>query len=236
MSDYIITNGELYHYGVPGMKWGRRKAMGYAKVVDSNRSMAGKWDEKAQKATSKGKLGKASKYTNKADISRAEAAKYQQKIDKMAEKRYSKAGVKAGKADYYRDKANQEYQKHDRNAKVLEKAAKNYEKQGYVFRAEASRKAAAALRARGMNVREEQLKIAESYMKRSNKLNEKAGNFATATRSSLGKDKINSIINQSKKKGYDSAKSTDEYQRERELEERLGENGYAAYNRIRGMS
>lgn len=27
MRDYIIHNGELYHYGVPGMKWGHRKSL-----------------------------------------------------------------------------------------------------------------------------------------------------------------------------------------------------------------
>ena len=25
MSDYVISDGELCHYGVKGMKWGRRK-------------------------------------------------------------------------------------------------------------------------------------------------------------------------------------------------------------------
>ena len=29
MTDYVIYNGELYHHGVPGMKWGVRKSYDY---------------------------------------------------------------------------------------------------------------------------------------------------------------------------------------------------------------
>lgn len=32
MSDYVIANGELYHYGVKGMKWGVRKKYDYTDV------------------------------------------------------------------------------------------------------------------------------------------------------------------------------------------------------------
>ena len=32
MSNYIVANGELYHYGVKGMKWGVRKKYDYTDV------------------------------------------------------------------------------------------------------------------------------------------------------------------------------------------------------------
>ena len=181
MSNYTIVNGELYHYGVKGMKWGRRKAVA------------------------------------------------------KAERKYARAGKHLGKADYYREKGDNAYQQHERNAKVFDKAAKKYESQGSVFKAEASRKAAAALRQRGANVRAESIKVAESWTKSGNKLNQKADKFATKKRCDLGKAKIDSIMKESKKKGYNSAKNIDTAQREAEIEERLGSNGYNTYNRLRGI-
>lgn len=57
MSDYIIYNGELCHYGVVGMRWGHRKSQKYANKAARYETKAAKYEAKA-----KSKAAKAANY------------------------------------------------------------------------------------------------------------------------------------------------------------------------------
>ena len=229
-----LPEDELMHYGVKGMKWGVRRARKLQSKANIARDSAKEWDEMAGYARAKGKVKKADKYSANAAEDRADAAKYQAKANRKVEKRYAKAGRVAGEAAFERDKGDQEYKRHNESAKVFDKAAAKYEKQGSYFKAEASRKSAEALRARGENIRAAQYELADGYLKRSNKLNKKADEFAKSTDINLGKKKVDSILSEWKKKGYDDAKEWDEINREMETEELLGSTGYDVYNKLRG--
>lgn len=182
MPDYTIVNGELYHYGVKGMRWGHRKAQArYAK-----------------------KLGRAAR--------------------------------KMGAAEYEREQGLAAYNKHNNNAKVFDKAAKSYEAKGQYFKAEASRKAANALRARGENVKASHDRMADAYMKRAAKLQEKANTYATKKRVDTGKKLVDSIISENKQKGYDRRSRWVDMNKEYETRKKLGDDGYEVYNKIRGKS
>ena len=78
MSNYIIHNGELYHYGVKGMKWGvRRERAKRARVAASTRIINSKQLKQLEKM--KRKRDKKAKYeedTTKLDAKIKAANKY----------------------------------------------------------------------------------------------------------------------------------------------------------------
>lgn len=96
MSDYMIVNGELYHHGVKGMKWGRRRYQN----KDGSLTPAGKkryadsdglttWDKEKQ-------LKSTYKTEKKAAGSRAEKKeakkRYNDKLEGLYDKNYKMKG------------------------------------------------------------------------------------------------------------------------------------------------
>lgn len=196
MSYHILTaDGHLYHcdsagdelchYGVPGMKWGQRKAL-------------------------------------------KRTARYEKKL--------SRAGRRFGAADYERSQGDEAMRKHEHNAKVLDKAAKKYESEGKLFRAEAARKSAAALRSRGANIKAGHDADARRIEARAEKLQNKANKYATKKKVDLGKSKADDILNRSKNVGFNEAKSWAEFGKRMEIESKYGANALSAYDKIRGKS
>ena len=88
----FISEDELYHHGVKGMKWGHRKQKLISKANNARES-AKEWDEMAKYAAQKGKTNRAAKYKKNAAADRADASKY----EKQASGKNVKKKVTTGK-------------------------------------------------------------------------------------------------------------------------------------------
>lgn len=93
MSEFYIENGELYHYGIPGMKWGVRRS-----VAQLQRAR-GKLETRTEKLKSSVRYMKTqeSKYTAKSEKYKQSNAKYESRI--------AKASAKKAEYDYKLNKA-----------------------------------------------------------------------------------------------------------------------------------
>lgn len=155
MSNYILTaDGELYHYGVPGMKWGQRKASyaseqsAYKQARKDYRAARKNYRRETRGFRSMGIKGiaratAAEKKLNAADLKRIDAkAKYKgakSKDSAKAEfntyrKEMQKTGLAGSAADKYSGGKSTTLYKHLKSTKgkaYADKVQKKVEKRAY---------------------------------------------------------------------------------------------------------
>lgn len=86
MSDYVIVDGELYHYGVVGMKWGVHKAVSKMGKIDRLERKAVQYDKKSARLSKKSEKIHAERDLGRSNKKAVKAAKYDIKSAKAAKK------------------------------------------------------------------------------------------------------------------------------------------------------
>lgn len=131
LSDYYIYDGELYHYGVPGMKWGVRKTVYRIKRNERLNKKATDYDVKSYKHYKKSERIHADKDLGSANKAANKAAKYGKKAEKMRLKG-NKETDEITKLAYYKKAENYKFKstKYKAKADTLSRVA------GYGLKAE----------------------------------------------------------------------------------------------------
>lgn len=84
--NYAIVDGDLVHYGVPGMKWGVHRALYKSASNERLMKKALKYDKKAAAMTKKSESQHAKKDLGYANKKAVKAAKYDKKAAKLEKK------------------------------------------------------------------------------------------------------------------------------------------------------
>jgi hypothetical protein len=83
MSDYVISNGELYHYGVAGMKWGVRRSIYKTNANERLRKKAAKYAVKSAKLKKKSEKAHMDYDLERREAAVKKATKYAVKAEKI---------------------------------------------------------------------------------------------------------------------------------------------------------
>ena len=205
----------LTHHGIKGQKWGVRRF----ETKDGHLTPAGKE-----------RYGNDGEPMSRKEVKRA--AKEDKKALKTAKKiqtKYKAAGDALGRADYYRSKGDEAAKKYREDEDTLRRAADQYEKEGKILRGALARKAADAVKQRGDQARKEYDDIADDYISRSEYYTQKASKISTKKNVELGKKTVDEILNKSRDRGKENAKSYEENkqwlaEKEREWQDWKAEN------------
>jgi hypothetical protein len=79
--NYTPNPDDILHYGVPGMRWGHRKARSYFKKADIARGVARDYNKISKEYATEGKTRKAKKFANAAQIAKSKESKYKYKAE-----------------------------------------------------------------------------------------------------------------------------------------------------------
>lgn len=134
----------------------------------------------------------------------------QARATRKVENAYAKAGAARGQADYILSKGRKQASRENSDARMLEKASKDYASQGKNIRAGLTRYAANIARSNAKDAMQKAKEEAEYFVQREKYMTVKAQTIATKKNVNLGKNRVNEILSSSRREGREYQRNMDE--------------------------